>query len=866
MVGNAEVGKTVFIRNALDQRRPATGYPSSRVLLNGSSYRLQLLEIAREAVAIDKDGKVHWPFTQDPGIRPQIDGVFCLYDVSDRESLDGIQTLLKALDISRTPTCLISCKVDIPVEDQEVPTDFLRTVRSRCPSVVLAECSIESAEKAKLCLLKLLKESLARKAKQPSFTEEASTKADVRAKFPPRTSSRNPSTSSSRSPSQSRHQSMSAKSRENLLADLRPRAAVSDDDSDGEEASSGGEEDPPASLKTPLRVNTRDLSTKVRPGQLQTPVSTTEGSKTRLTTPSQAGPSRIPATPESYFGNPLPRRGSVQTIDSRIYRTFLNMDDESIHEDADQSDDIARKVQDLALEDEEVSEGESFEQLVQRLLATPSTKGDLKFAPSFLCLYRAFATPLRLLMEIINSFVRTESSDMVSLTKAAELLRHLSVLGMWTTYYPGDFADHKVREMATTFIATVEKTKSYAGAARQILNNLQSAVPDEDAEWAYADPDKSTRSRSGTQSQKSATTSARPSQPRHRSSEDASDSDSSEDDHPLRSSRHSGTTSSASSFAKTSQVSSQTSDNLHNLETARQQARRLRITPHIPISKIQWHHFIDCSVDELATEITRIDWAMYSAIRPRDFVRFVIISQSQRTKARQDYIGMMTKHFNHLALFTSGMILLRDKPKHRARMLGRFMDLAWKVRRMNNYHALGAIVAALNSEEIVRLSQTQVLIPQEQQKQFLQLKTLMGHQKSHAVYRMAWENSSAERIPFLPRIQEDLTKAAMANDTFISKNKINWSKFEVMGETILSVQKSQEQPYSFPDRTHKGFEITKLVLETKVLEGNEVSWPIPSKIETNICRTVPIRRRSYMNEANKLNQGPQDRTSETSLG
>lgn len=854
MVGNAEVGKTVFIRNALDQRRPATGYPSSRVLLNGSSYRLQLLETACEAVTVNEDGKVHWPFSEDSTTQIQIDGVFCLYDVSDNESLEGVPALLKALSVSRTPTCLVSCKVDIPIEDHEVPTDFLRQVRSRCPQIVLAECSIESAEKAKLCLLRLLKESLARRAKEPCFAAESSEDTDVRAKFPPRTSSRNPSASSSRSPSQSRHRSMLSKSRENLLVGLpAPPVIESEDESEDSEVSDEGDAELPSSPKTPLRVNTSNLNIRSRIGHPQTPVSTTDGSKTRLTTPSQIIASRIPETPESYFGNPLQRRASIQTTDSRIYRTFLNMDDESAHEDTDHAEDNVSKLQNLKLDDDEASEGETFEQLTQRLLAMPSSKGDLKFCPSFLCLYRAFATPLRLLMEIVNSFVRTESTDMVSLTKAAELLRHLSVLGMWTTYYPGDFADSKVREMATTFISTVEKTKAYTGAARQILNNLQSTVPDEDAEWAYAEPDKSTRSRSGTQSQKQATTRSRPTPARRRPSEALSDDDFSDDDRPTKSSRHSGTASSASSLAKASQVSSQTMDNLHHLETARQQAKRLHITPHVPIGKLQWHQFMEYPVDELATEITRVDWTMYSAIRPRDFVRFVIISQSQRVQ-QLDYIGMMTKHFNHLALFTSGMILLRDKPKHRARMLGRFMELAWKVRRMNNYHALGAIVAALNSEEIMRLGQTQVLISQEQQKQFLQLKTLMGHQKSHAVYRMAWENSSAERIPFLPRIQEDLTKAAMANDTFVSRKKINWSKFEVMGETILSVQKSQEQPYNFPDRTTKGFEITKLVLETKVLEGDEVSRCVETvKLKLTPNRIVQTRKKNFTKEVNRSN-------------
>lgn len=272
---------------------------------------------------------------------------------------------------------------------------------------------------------------------------------------------------------------------------------------------------------------------------------------------------------------------------------------------------------------------------------------------------------------------------------------------------------------------------------------------------------------------------------------------------------------------RSSQASSQTLDNLHNLETARENARKLRLMPQNVLSKLSWHLFMAFTPEELAMEITRMDWTMYTAIRPRDFVRYVTVPSSQRSRSGYvDYIGMMTKHFNHLALFVSGMILVREKPKHRAKTVEKFMDLAWKVRQMNNYHALGAIVAALSGEEIVRLTQTHELVSQDQHKQFLRLKILMGHQKSHAAYRMAWDNSSAERIPYLPRIQEDLTKAAQGNPTFIGGSKnINWKKFEIMGDTIVSIQRSQEQPYSFSDRTVRGHDIDRLILDAKISES-----------------------------------------------
>ena len=268
--------------------------------------------------------------------------------------------------------------------------------------------------------------------------------------------------------------------------------------------------------------------------------------------------------------------------------------------------------------------------------------------------------------------------------------------------------------------------------------------------------------------------------------------------------------------------SSQSFLNIAQLSIAREESKQLRPNPHIRLNKVQWHAFMDTPIDDLAREITRIDWMMYSSIRPRDFVRHVTLSERKRASRRNDNISQMVRQFNHLALFVSGMILLRDKPKHRARALEKFMDLAWKVRQLNNYNSLGAIVAGVNGHEITRLGATRELIPAEKHKQFMRLSILMGISRSHAAYRMAWDNSFAERIPFLPLLRQDLTMAASANPTFLGTN-INWKKFDIMGEAIVSVQRSLEQPYSFPARGASSDQTIRLILETRILDEPEVS-------------------------------------------
>ena len=567
-------------------------------------------------------------------------------------------------------------------------------------------------------------------------------------------------------------------------------------------------------------MDTSNVSrTQGRPNDPQTPISSEELTTSQLISPSEPSKSAIPATPESYYIKSMLRPTSTDTADSRAFQTFLNMEEES-HDDSPRE--VAGSVKALEkLTVDEVSNKESgisFQELVERLLCLPSSKQDSKFVPSFLCLYRMFATPKQLLVTIMDRFMKAEKSNMVRFTKVAEMLRYLQVLGEWTAKYPGDFNHPPARELATAFVQSIEKSREFGAAAKELKNNLETYVADDDLDWAHDDTPHSASSKetSGTKAQTLGSSST---------SIPSSTADSSLKLTPSRSYPYTAGEGdgpfTASSILRTGN-SSQSYLNIFQLESAREEAKRLRPNPHLRLSKIQWHQFMETPIDMLAREITRIDWTTYSAIRPRDYIRHVTLSEHKRTSRKHDNISVMVRQFNHLALFVSGMILLRDKPKHRARALEKFMALAWKVRQLNNYNSLGAIVAGINGHEITRLGQTREMIPQEVQKQFLRLTILMGHSRSHAAYRMAWENSFAERIPFLPLLRQDLTMAATANPTFIGSN-INWKKFQIMGEAMVGVQGSLEHPYQFTTRTSTSDHVISLILQTKVLEESEVS-------------------------------------------
>jgi hypothetical protein len=208
----------------------------------------------------------------------------------------------------------------------------------------------------------------------------------------------------------------------------------------------------------------------------------------------------------------------------------------------------------------------------------------------------------------------------------------------------------------------------------------------------------------------------------------------------------------------------------------------------------------------------------------------------------------MIEHFNYLADWVINFILLRDKPKHRALMLEKFYRVARELRKLNNYNSLAAVVSGINNSSIYRLQATKDLVPEAAAKDFKRLEVLMSQQKSYAAYRLAWENTSGERIPYLPLHKRDLVSASEGNRTFIGEGsakgkdamqpdpdaepRINWKKFEIMGEVIVSVQRAQGVPYT-PFNVSE--DIRSLVCEASLQRDEDVSPNTSDEAISRMC-------------------------------
>jgi RasGEF domain/RasGEF N-terminal motif len=509
----------------------------------------------------------------------------------------------------------------------------------------------------------------------------------------------------------------------------------------------------------------------------------------------------VPLSARSKSHQNLPLTSPSQTVFEMDPPPYETLEDET-EDVADQG--ISMKAAKSGNEDS----GHSFGELVDRLLLYPPSKADQRFASIFLALYRLFVSPIQLLDNIIDKWKAVGLDNVPALSTVQHRAHHLNILEKWIGNYPGDFAHPITKLTLQTFISDLGRISIFAVAANQLAANLECVKEDDDTDWAFCDKD---RSASEINSRITANGKARLS---------AASGDVSTPISPISS---------------VSPTMSSTQTLLSLVEQATRQAAYLVPIGRFPLSKLQWHLVMDQPEEAIARELTRMDWTMFCSIRPRDLVRHVTIHDSQKPRSQSlENVQRMIDHFNHIARWVSNFVILRDKPKHRSFMLEKMMKIARELRKMNNYNSLGALIAGINNSSVVRLSATRDLIDPAIGKDFLKLEILMSSQRSHAAYRLAWENTSAERIPYLPLHRRDLVAAAEGNKTFLDDldarggeirngetkgRRINWKKFEIIGDVVIEMQKARDVPYPTLVRSD---EIKSLVVDMEIERDEDV--------------------------------------------
>ena len=204
--------------------------------------------------------------------------------------------------------------------------------------------------------------------------------------------------------------------------------------------------------------------------------------------------------------------------------------------------------------------------------------------------------------------------------------------------------------------------------------------------------------------------------------------------------------------------------------------------------------FEDIDEEEVARQITLIEWAMFKQIKPSELLNQAW--SKARLKHRAQNVSALITRSNTFSVWTAWKIVSQEKLKDRKNMIIRFLRIAEHLRAMHNYNALVSIMAGLENAAVHRLKHTREEIPKRYQDLQVEVQRLFNTEGNYRLYRAALKTSSPPCIPFLGVYLTDLTFIEDGNPDFDANNLINFSKRKLVCDVIQAIQDYQQQAYN----------------------------------------------------------------------
>ncbi|KIV87709.1 hypothetical protein PV11_03238 [Exophiala sideris] len=208
--------------------------------------------------------------------------------------------------------------------------------------------------------------------------------------------------------------------------------------------------------------------------------------------------------------------------------------------------------------------------------------------------------------------------------------------------------------------------------------------------------------------------------------------------------------------------------------------------------------FLDIDPMEFARQLTIMESKLYGKIKA---VECLAKTWTKKSEAGKDETGQnlqaLILHANQLTNWTAEMILSQTEVKKRVIVTKHFITIADKCRALNNFSAVTAIISAMGTAPILRLSRTWQAVNPKTTAMLESMRNLISSSKNFSNYREALAAATPPCIPFLGTYLTDLTFIEDGIPSLVKNTDlIHFAKRTKTAEVIRDIQQYQNVPYS----------------------------------------------------------------------
>uniref|UniRef100_A0A9J2PQN1 Ras-GEF domain-containing protein n=1 Tax=Ascaris lumbricoides TaxID=6252 RepID=A0A9J2PQN1_ASCLU len=171
-------------------------------------------------------------------------------------------------------------------------------------------------------------------------------------------------------------------------------------------------------------------------------------------------------------------------------------------------------------------------------------------------------------------------------------------------------------------------------------------------------------------------------------------------------------------------------------------------------------HVLKVKPEDLANQITLIDLPVFKSVTAEELITGAWTKKNKRAIAPN--VMNFTDRFNSVCLWCQREILSCEKPSKRADVSAHFIKVAKRLSELNNLHSAFAIVSALQSHPIHRLSKTWNLVSRHDRSIFEKTARLFDSERNWERLRQHLDSMKLPCIPYLGMFLTDLNFIGVA--------------------------------------------------------------------------------------------------------
>ncbi|XP_078287061.1 LOW QUALITY PROTEIN: RAS guanyl-releasing protein 1-like [Rhinoraja longicauda] len=191
---------------------------------------------------------------------------------------------------------------------------------------------------------------------------------------------------------------------------------------------------------------------------------------------------------------------------------------------------------------------------------------------------------------------------------------------------------------------------------------------------------------------------------------------------------------------------------------------------------------------ELAEHLTYLEFKCFCRLSYLDYRSYTLSGCVRDNPALERAVSLV----NGISQWVQLMILTRPTPAQRSEVFTKFIHVAQKLRLLQNFNTLMAVIGGLCHSAISRLKETSSYLSQDVSKALNEMTELLSSCSNYSNYRRVFSECTGFKIPILGVHLKDLVSLNEALPDYLEATKINLSKLQQLYSRISELTRIQD--------------------------------------------------------------------------